>query len=164
MSMTYPAGGSRRGGRGQHGFTLVEVLVALIVLAIGLLGLAQLQARGLKFNQDAYVRSQATTLAYEIIDRMRANRDNAALYEFDDDDGEPGATPLAFFNRAACNPALSTPDNDLSCWYDHIEGTLPGGKASIVRQGATSPYYDVTIEWNDRETNTIKRQTWTTWP
>ena len=45
---------------GSQGFSLMEVLVALLVLAIGLLGLAALQARGVKFNHDAYLRSQAT--------------------------------------------------------------------------------------------------------
>ena len=74
--------------------------------------LAQLQARGLKFNQDAYVRSQATTLAYEIIDRMRANRDQASAYAVPD----PGGN---------CTPATSTPSMDLTCWYDRIEETLP---------------------------------------
>lgn len=49
--------------RRDGGFSLVEVLVALLVLAIGLLGLAALQAQGLRFNHDAYVRTQATNLA-----------------------------------------------------------------------------------------------------
>lgn len=55
------------------GFTLVEVLVAMAILAVGLLGLASLQAIALKDNQDAYLRSQANLLAYEMSDRIRAN-------------------------------------------------------------------------------------------
>ena len=51
----------------------MEVLIAMLVLAIGLLGLASLQAQSLRFNHDSYVRSQATILAYEIMDKMRAN-------------------------------------------------------------------------------------------
>ncbi|MFL6713216.1 MAG: type IV pilus modification protein PilV, partial [Sulfurifustis sp.] len=61
----------------SQGFTLVEVLVTLVVLSIGLLGLAMLQLESLKHNTDAYFRTQATMLAYEIIDRMRANVDAA---------------------------------------------------------------------------------------
>ena len=57
--------------RRERGFSLMEVLIAMLVLAIGLLGLASLQAQSLKFNHESYVRSQATILAYEIMDRMR---------------------------------------------------------------------------------------------
>ncbi len=59
---------------GHAGFTLVEVLVAMFVLAVGLLGMALLQTTGLRLNTNSYTRSQATFLAYDIIDRMRANR------------------------------------------------------------------------------------------
>ena len=55
------------------GFTLIEVLIAMIVLAVGLLGLAGLQATSLRNNQSAYNRIKATQLAYDIADRMRAN-------------------------------------------------------------------------------------------
>ncbi|HLE93281.1 MAG TPA: type IV pilus modification protein PilV, partial [Sulfuricaulis sp.] len=58
----------------QHrGFSLIEVLVALLVLSIGLLGLAALQTTSLQYNTGSYFRTQATFLAYDIIDRMRAN-------------------------------------------------------------------------------------------
>lgn len=56
----------------QTGFTLIEILVTVIVLSIGLLGLAGLQATSFKFNSTAYQRSQATSLAYDIADRIRA--------------------------------------------------------------------------------------------
>src|SRR3990172_9167298 len=57
----------------NDGFTLMEVLVAVVVLSIGLLGLANLQTVGMKSNNSAYLRTQATLLAYDIADRMRAN-------------------------------------------------------------------------------------------
>ena len=66
--------------RPERGFSLIEVLVAMLVLAIGLLGLAALQTQGVRFNHDAYVRSNATALAYDIVDKMRINRANAASY------------------------------------------------------------------------------------
>ena len=58
----------------MEGFSLIEVLVALFVLSIGLLGLAALQTTGLKFNHQSYERTQAVLQAYDIIDRMRANK------------------------------------------------------------------------------------------
>lgn len=56
------------------GFTLIEVLVSMIILALGLLGLASLQGISLKNNQDAYLFGQANALAYEMSDRIKANR------------------------------------------------------------------------------------------
>ena len=61
----------------QRGFTLLEVLIAVMLLAVGLLGLAGLQAVSLRNNHSAYLRSQATMLTYEIIDGMRTNRSAA---------------------------------------------------------------------------------------
>ena len=151
MSVTTRA---RRGAR-QQGFTLIEVLVSMIVLAIGLLGLAQLQARGLQFNQDAYVRSQATVLAYEIIDRMRANRDNAADYV----SAHPGP-------GQACNPLSTAPDIELSCWHSQVAQALPGGEANITVQ-PNPDYYQIEISWLDRDTPDPAdrtRQTWVTYP
>ena len=58
----------------MEGFSLIEVLVALFVLSIGLLGLAALQTTGLRFSHQSYERTQATLQAYDIIDRMRTNK------------------------------------------------------------------------------------------
>ncbi len=119
----------------SRGFSLMEVLVALLVLAIGLLGLAALQARGVKFNHDAYARSQATYLAYQAMDLMRANRANAAAYVAA---GDPGGV---------CNPAASGAANDLACWYDALQATLPAGDATVAANGNQ---FDVTIRWQER--------------
>jgi len=135
MMNVYPIHGTAR--RRDTGFSLMEVLVALLVLAIGLLGLAALQAQGLRFNQDAYIRSQATSLAYDIIDRMRTNRDLVANYAVPD----PGGP---------CDPTVATVPMDLTCWHDAVEAALPGADATIAAN-ATANYYDITIRWVDRE-------------
>lgn len=165
--------------RRATGFSIIEVLVAMLVLAIGLLGLAALQAQGLRFNHDAYIRTQATHLAYDIIDRMRTNRDNAAAYAVPD----PGFV---------CDPTDATIDMDLSCWYQSLNAALPGGDGLITANVAAN-FYDVTVRWTDRTPrdfagtlrapasqadcdtlpgrfwdagdNTCKlQQTWTVWP
>jgi type IV pilus assembly protein PilV len=64
----------RRGASRSSGFTLIEVLVSLVILSIGLLGIAKLMLFSSRSNDSAYLRSQATELAYEILDNMRANR------------------------------------------------------------------------------------------
>ncbi len=61
----------------SRGFTLLEVLVAMVVLSVGLLGLSGLQTSSLRNNHSAFLRSQATLVSNDIIDRMRANRDSA---------------------------------------------------------------------------------------
>ncbi|HAD05452.1 MAG TPA: type IV pilus modification protein PilV [Desulfuromonas sp.] len=67
----------------EHGFSLVEVLVALVILSIGMLGLAGMQTRSLRDNHGSLMRSQATTAANDIIDRMRANPVQARLGLYD---------------------------------------------------------------------------------
>lgn len=57
----------------QQGFTLMEVLVTVIIMAIGLLGVAGLQLAGMRSNHSAFLRTQATIAAYDLIDRMRAD-------------------------------------------------------------------------------------------
>jgi type IV pilus assembly protein PilV len=65
----------------QKGFTLIEVLVTLFILAIGLLGLAGLLFEGMRNNQGSYLRTQASIMAYDMADRMRANSDQASGYQ-----------------------------------------------------------------------------------
>src|SRR3569833_866562 len=57
----------------QRGFTKIEVLVSVVVLSVGMLGVAGLQATGQSTNHSAYLSRQATALAYDMIDRMCAN-------------------------------------------------------------------------------------------
>src|SRR5580698_9232543 len=61
----------------HNGFTLLEVLVSLVVLSIGLLGIGKLMMFSSRANDSAYMRSQATALAYSILDDMRANEQDA---------------------------------------------------------------------------------------
>jgi len=162
--------------RRNKGFTLLEALIALLVLSIGLLGLAALQARGLSYNHDAYVRSQATYLAYDMIERMRARR-----MQIDTD-----AATIAAMNAYTVTPptavdctdsavADATPNNEVYCWTQRVTNTLPGGVGAIVLSvnGGTpaSNYYQVTISWRDRSTpattanpTPMTVQTWTFQP
>ena len=68
------------GRRHASGFSMIEVLITLVVLALGLLGFALLQTMNLRYTQSANYRTQATNLAYDLLDQMRANRLTAAQY------------------------------------------------------------------------------------
>ena len=68
------------GGGRQAGFTLIEVMVAVLVMAIGLLGFALLQTMNVRFTKSAQQRTIATNLAYELVDVMRSQRSQASFY------------------------------------------------------------------------------------
>lgn len=118
----------------MRGFTLLEVLVAIVVMSIGLLGLAGLMASSLKNSHSAYQRTQATWLAYDALDRMRANRQVALAGGYDLALGAaPGGSALAAI--------------DLGEWDTALANTLPAGDGSIaVEKGGA---VKIIVQWND---------------
>jgi type IV pilus assembly protein PilV len=125
------------------GFTLIEVLIAMVVLAVGLLGLAGLQVTSLRNNQSAYNRSQATQLSYDLADRMRANIDGKATYTTI----LPGAATakLACLSTPGCSPA-DMAENDLYEWNFLVTTNLPSGAATIA---VLAGVYTITISWTE---------------
>ena len=126
----------------------MEVLVAMLVLAIGLLGLASLQTQSLKFNHDAYVRSQATILASEIMDKMRADPTNGAAFA--------AAAPVLNSCDLVANPGSindTTPVMAVCFWLANIQGRLPSGVGAIAANAGDPTMFDITISWSDRTTN-----------
>ncbi|HHI93923.1 MAG TPA: type IV pilus modification protein PilV [Gammaproteobacteria bacterium] len=133
----------------MRGFTLTEVLVTLVVLAIGLLGLAGLQASSLKHNNNAYQRTQATLLAYDMLDRMRANP--MGIENGDYDTVDTGTTPT----NPACVGTSCTPAqlaaNDVYEWATRLTTVLPSGRGVIAGTAPNAPF-TVTIMWDDQRT------------
>jgi len=141
----------------EAGFTLIEAMVTLVILSVGLLGLAGMIAQSLRFNQGGYTRSQGTFLAYDIIDAMRADADNASDYAvaYDDD------VHICITNPDSGDNLVNA---TLGCWYARIERELPGGSATIVQNpGGGNPLeYEITMSWIDRTNdNDAVNQTWT---
>ncbi len=125
----------------KGGFTLVEVLVALVVLSVGLLGLASLQAQGLSGNADAMLRTQATLYVYDMVERMRINRDDAISssqhYEI-----AYGDTP------ASTLPTMVK--DDLDDWLAEV-ATLPSGLGSIdISSTSAGTEATVSVQYNDK--------------
>jgi len=123
----------------QRGFTLMEVLVALLILSFGLLGLAALQGSALKGTHGASLVSQASLLAQDMADRIRANPGQAAYDGFESDCPDPMPdTPLV--------------DVDLAEWSCAVAALLPAGAGTIDRAavGAVSRY-TITVEWRDSQ-------------
>ncbi|MDH5649741.1 MAG: type IV pilus modification protein PilV [Gammaproteobacteria bacterium] len=141
----------------QHGFSLLEVLIALLVLSIGLLGLAGLEVFGLKYNFQSYERTQATLLIEEMADRMRANPMGVMDDEYDaialDNTPVSGALNCTIVN---CTPAQFA-DYDEDQWKRTLsaEKMLAQGKGSVTRLASTlasgAPVYlfQIRVDWKE---------------
>jgi type IV pilus assembly protein PilV len=132
------------GGR-ERGFTLVEVLVALVVLSVGLLGIAGLYVESLRAGRAAVYRSTAVTLASDMADRIRANPDG--LYA--------GVGPGTAANDCVNGPADCSPDelaqDDWFRWLEDIRERLPQGATATVDVQAIAPItqFVITVSWPD---------------
>ena len=122
----------------QSGFTLLEVLVAILVLSIGLLGLAGLMASNIRNTHSAYQRTQAVWLAYDMIDRMRVNRVNAIS----------GANNYNIAIGTATSGSSGLAGTDVDSWKATLASALPAGDGS-VNVDSTSRAVTVIIQWND---------------
>lgn len=137
----------------QAGFTLIEVLVALLVLSIGLLGLAALQATGMKYNSDAYYRTQASIFAYDIIDRMRANPKGAGDGDYVVDETNLAAKLSSFASGPKCDVSACSSTSaialyDLGRWYEAQRALpAPGTPSSISKTGNE---HTIIIRWRER--------------
>ncbi|MDF1589447.1 MAG: type IV pilus modification protein PilV [Gammaproteobacteria bacterium] len=129
------------------GFTLLEVLIAVFILSIGLLGLARLQLTGLQHNESAYLRTQASILASDMFDQMRANQIDA----------QNGRYLLGMVDDVPVAPA-SVAEFDLTDWMSNIIALLPAGDGEIscadsnVADGfscSTGSVYTVTVSWRE---------------
>lgn len=111
----------------EQGFTLLEVLITVLVLSLGLLGLAALQVASIRDTQGAYLKAQAVNGAYQIIDAMRANRDDALDGDYDDGFGA-GVDSYCVEDPAAVA-------SDLCDWERTLDGALPNGQGAVDVDG-----------------------------
>ncbi|RFF31099.1 type IV pilus modification protein PilV [Wenzhouxiangella sediminis] len=106
----------------QGGTSMIEVLVTILVMSVGLLGLAALQGFSLQAGQSAYYRTQATNLAYEVTDFARVN-------------------------RSAAIDSCSLPV--LESWDNFVETQLPGGELAIQFTNCDAGQITVTVTWDE---------------
>ncbi len=130
--------------RGQRGDTMIEVLVTIIILAVGVLGAAALQVTTLKNLSSSHSASVAAILAEDFTERMRANPDEAL-----NDAYVHSAAPGAFPDCAAdaCTMAqLAT--YDIGSWWQQVTAVLPSGAAEVTRNAGTRTFV-LTVRWDD---------------
>lgn len=118
----------------QRGVSLIEVLVAVVILTIGLLGLAGLQASGMRVGHSSFYRSQANQFAYDVADRMRANPSDARAGNY--------ARPLS----ATIPTGTSTAERDLADWMRRVRA-LPNGQGGITFNDAVAT---IVVQWDDQ--------------
>ncbi len=141
-----PSSPPRRARRpvGNGGFTLIEVLVAVLLLSIGLLGLAALQTSSLRNNGSALIRSHATLMANDVLDMMRAdvssNNANYGAYVTDYTTAAPTGTTQA--------------DRDLASWKAEL-AKLPGGEGKITVNGNS---VTVSVRWLEKWDPTLDKK------
>lgn len=103
----------------QQGATLIEILITVLVMSVGLLGMATLQIKALQQNNDAMLRTKAVMLSDDIVNRMRSNRTAAIAGDYD-------------ITLSANAPTGSTiADSDLNQWLTAIAGNLPSGDGAV---------------------------------
>lgn len=133
----------------SSGFSLIEVLIALLLICIGVLGMVAMQGRTVQYTQDSVQRSTAAMLANEILETMRSNRDqvytasgnlNPNSAYFTGSTGYPEAP-----EEGSCQPlpANTDPAKQLNCWLTRVQETLPGAsdlgtEVHVCRAGNTA--------------------------
>ena len=143
--------------RKNQGFSLIEVLVALLVLAIGLLGLAALQATGMRYSGNASLRTQVIILSQDMIERMRANPTAVAASPAGSDNTNYKITSTLTAATPNCSSGCSSTDMatyDVKNWQINLASLLPEGTGTIVVTDEGSSIYKVetTINWRERQT------------
>ncbi len=124
----------------QHGVTLVEAMIALLVISIGLLGIASLQLTAMSQNTSALNHSQAVWIAYNMSDRIRANITEFANYDGIDTDN--GYAQDCVNNPCQPQDMVTA---DAADWTTMVQG-LPGGRGMINDNNGV---LTVTVMWDD---------------
>lgn len=114
-----------------HGFTMLEVLIAIVVISFGLLGIAGLQAFAIKNNHSASLRITATALANDMIDRMKANYTGVADGHYNKPASTDYSTAVASCLTTAGCTSQELAQNDLSEWSQRLAAALPNGRGIV---------------------------------
>jgi type IV pilus assembly protein PilV len=126
-------------GRHQSGLSLIEVLITVVLVSIGLLGLAGLQLTSVRNSSSSGERFIATTLAQDILERMRANRAVAIAGGANGYDLAMGAEPAA----------AGVAGTDLDTWTDALAAALPQGEGSV--EVDANDVATVVVQWAEAE-------------
>jgi len=141
--MNYSGTHNSTGNRSkQRGFTLLEALISLVILSIGMLGVAGLFFEGLKSSRTAVYRTTAIYLASDMADRIRANPEASAEY------AKAGASSGCVSTTKTCSRAEMAAD-DIFLWKKEVTSQMPGGTTATITYTAGTPTdtYVISLAW-----------------
>jgi len=130
----------------QAGFSLVEVLITLVIMSVGMLGIAGLYVQSMQAGRTSMFRHHAVTLAGDVADRIRANPTADIAYT-----APVGVDSGCVLGGVDCSP-VQMAGNDILLWKDQAASTLPGGDVLIVHTaeaGLVPATYQITVSWTE---------------
>ena len=133
-----------RANRNQRGFSLVEVLIALIIMSVGMLGIAGLYVQSMQAGRTSLFRHHAVTLAGDVADRIRANPTAEVGYA-----AGAGVDFSCVGGGIDCNP-VEMASNDILLWKQQADESLPNGDVTILFDNTTvPPSYTIAVLWDE---------------
>jgi len=153
----------RHGGRHMHGYVLLEVLISVVILAIGLLGVAKLQASTRQLEMESYQRAQAVILLQDMVARISANRYSASCYAITDATtgtpylGTGGTAPTSCASGAGKTTQQDAAVADMTQWHSLLTGSseqigtdnvgaMVGARGCVTYDSANDVYV-VSVAW-----------------
>ena len=127
----------------QSGFSLIESMVALVVVSVGMIGIAGLYGQGLSAGRTALYRTQAVNLAGDMADRIRENRLGGVAYA--GMGANNSCDPPAAVN---CTPPQMA-QHDLWVWTNQVAVLLPNGVGTVAFLATTPPTYTIQVTWQE---------------
>ena len=131
--------------RSSAGFSLVEAMVSLIVISVGMIGIAALYGQGLSAGRTALSRTIAVNLASTMAENIRVNRLGQAAYAGAgaDNNCDPSAG-----GGVDCTPAQMAA-HDVFLWNADVAAQLPNGVGAVTFVDGTPPNYTITVTWDE---------------
>ena len=132
----------------QRGFSLVEVLIALVIMSVGMLGIAGLYVQSMQAGRTSMLRHHAVTLAGDVADRIRANPRAGIAYE------GPGVDGTCVSGVVDCDE-VTMAGHDIMLWEQQADDTMPAGDVEIIfDDSGNPPLYTINITWSEPGANT----------
>jgi type IV pilus assembly protein PilV len=125
----------------QRGFNLVEAMVTLVVVSVGMIGIAALYGQGLGAGRTALYRTVAVNLAGDMADRIRLNRIGLGSYN-----GPGAAAPCDPGGGTKCTAAQMA-QQDLWSWNQLVARSLPNGAGAVTYAAGAPPSYTIGVTW-----------------